>query len=101
MLYSHIAILWTPRQMKTLSILLIFLTISLTACDELSHLFSTKEQQALENFKNSKIGQEINQCAGVKGVVEWDIFKEPDSDNPNIRVIQASISKNKKHIDVQ
>lgn len=60
-----------------------------------------KEKSALDEFKKSKAGQEVAQCVGAYGSVDWQIYKSPTISNPDIRVIEATLKKGADTIEVQ
>ena len=53
----------------------------------------SREEVALKEFKISQAGSEIAKCAGATGSLEWKIFTSPDQKNPNVRVIEANLTK--------
>lgn len=61
----------------------------------------SKENSALEEFKKSSAAQEVNQCVGANGSVAWDIFQPTDNKNPEVRVIQATLTKGANKLEMQ
>ena len=64
----------------------------------------SRENSALNDFKKSQAGIEMANCAGAAGGVEWKIFSNPNQKNPNVRVIEADITKGdgqKKTLTIQ
>lgn len=59
------------------------------------------ENAALEDFKKTSSAAEVNQCIGVSGSVNWQIFKPSDFENNDIRVIQATLIKGNETFEMQ
>ena len=78
--------------MKKFICILLF-TILLVGCG--------KEKTALDEFKKSKAGEEVSQCVGAYGSVEWKIFKSEQVSNPDVRVIQATLKKGSDVFEIQ
>jgi hypothetical protein len=53
----------------------------------------TREEMALKEFKTSQAGSEMAKCVGATGDMEWKIFTSSDQKNPNVRVIEANLTK--------
>ena len=75
------------------TLLAIFSTFLLVGCG--------KDHSALEEFKRSTAAQEVNQCVGANGSVEWSIFQPVDNKNPDVRVIQAVLAKSDEKYQIQ
>ncbi len=52
-----------------------------------------KENLALNEFQQSAEAAEIGKCVGVTGNIDWSIFKTDKTDNLDVRIIMASITK--------
>lgn len=63
-------------------------------------MFFDRDQQALKEFEKSTEGQELFTCVGVNGSIKWSIFK-PDNTKPNVRVIEAKLSKHQEKFEIQ
>ncbi len=61
----------------------------------------SKENSALEEFKKSSVAKEVNQCVGANGSVAWEIFQPTDNKNPEVRVIQATLTKGINKFEMQ
>ena len=75
------------------TILFLSLILILSGC--------SKESSALEEFKKSSVAQEINQCVGVNGSVAWKMFQPLDNNNPDVRVIEALLTKGSNNFEMQ
>jgi len=53
----------------------------------------SQEQSALNEFKKSNEAAEMNKCVGARGNIEWSIFKTESTSNPDVRIIQAEMTK--------
>lgn len=60
-----------------------------------------KEKTALDEFKKSKAGEEVSECVGAYGRVDWQIFKSERVSNPDVRVIQATLKKGDSAFEIQ
>jgi hypothetical protein len=61
----------------------------------------SKENSALEDFKNSAAAKEISQCVGANGSVEWKIFQPTNNQNTEVRVIEATLTKGSNKFEMQ
>jgi TonB family protein len=66
-------------------ILISVFVLFLSACSQ--------EQSALSEFKNSNEAAEMNKCVGARGNIDWSIFKTESTSNPDVRIIQAEMTK--------
>jgi len=66
-------------------ILISVLVLFVSACSQ--------EQSALNEFKKSNEAAEMNKCVGARGNIEWSIFKTESTSNPDVRIIQAEMTK--------
>jgi hypothetical protein len=62
--------------------------------------FLDEDQQALKEFEKSTEGQALFTCVGANGSINWRIFK-PDNTEPNVRVIEAKLSKRQEKFEIQ
>ncbi len=76
----------------------IFVVLLITNADKLKLL--DKDQQALKEFQQSTEGQVLYNCVGANGSINWEIFKS-DKTEPNVRVIEAKLSKRQKKFKIQ
>ena len=49
------------------------------------------ENASLEDFKKSPAAQEVRQCVGANGSIEWKIFTSSNYNNPDVRIIEAKL----------
>lgn len=60
-----------------------------------------QEKSALDEFKKSKAGEEVAQCVGAYGSIDWQIFKSEKVSNPDVRVIEATLKKGSNVLVIQ
>lgn len=61
----------------------------------------SNEQLALKEFKKSNEVAEITKCLGANGNIAWSIFKTDRTSNPDVRVIEAKMSKGDEKFTMQ
>jgi hypothetical protein len=84
--------------MLVLMVFGIFMVLIIANADKLK--FLDKDQQALEEFKQSTEGQALFACVGANGLINWRIFKS-DTTEQNVRVIEAKLSKRQEKFEIQ
>lgn len=79
-------------RLKTILLFVLF-SIFLTSCGG--------ENRALDEFKQSQTAKQLNECVGASGSIDWTISRMEKPPNPDVRVIQAILTKGGSQFKVQ